>query len=358
MTDYTQNTFFAPKDLLPTGDPNKLILGAELDPELAEIADSIATKLDNSDIATEAQAQEGTSGTTLLTPANAVQLLLGPPTSAGIVGQLRELPDPDADRLIFWDDSAGTAAFLEAGSGLDITEGVLTANTADIDHDALENFEASEHIDHSAVTVGGVADSGLTTGGPIDAPVGLALDFTNLITGTALDPATDLVAVLDADAGHRSFTVAQLQAVITSTTGSATYGRAAVLPLSSMTEQAIPYNVPLHDTLALGTFDPIAGTYTVGATPATVQFSAQCLIGNVGEGEFCEVLIREDGIARAIGTQVSLDGFGGTTWTPQTTITLSLGAGDVVSFLALTDSTGAAIQGDSARSFVSIVELG
>lgn len=46
MSNYTQTTFFAPKDVLPSGNPNKLILGAQVDPELAAIAVAIATKFD------------------------------------------------------------------------------------------------------------------------------------------------------------------------------------------------------------------------------------------------------------------------------------------------------------------------
>jgi hypothetical protein len=37
------------------------------------------------------------------------------------------LTDPNADRLLFWDDSAGAMAFLTAGSGLTITDTTITA---------------------------------------------------------------------------------------------------------------------------------------------------------------------------------------------------------------------------------------
>jgi len=47
MANYTQTTFFAPKDVLPSGDPAKAILGAEVDPEFAAIAAAIATKADS-----------------------------------------------------------------------------------------------------------------------------------------------------------------------------------------------------------------------------------------------------------------------------------------------------------------------
>ena len=46
MSDYTQSTFFAPKDLLATGNPNKIIYGSDVDAELSAISTAIATKAD------------------------------------------------------------------------------------------------------------------------------------------------------------------------------------------------------------------------------------------------------------------------------------------------------------------------
>lgn len=50
MSNYTQGTFFAPKDALLTGNPSKLIRGADVDPELLAIAVAIATKYDAANI--------------------------------------------------------------------------------------------------------------------------------------------------------------------------------------------------------------------------------------------------------------------------------------------------------------------
>lgn len=50
MSNYVQTTFFAPKDALLTGNPLKLIKGADVDPEFAAIAVAIATKFDSSSI--------------------------------------------------------------------------------------------------------------------------------------------------------------------------------------------------------------------------------------------------------------------------------------------------------------------
>jgi len=44
MSNYTQNTFFATKDNLATGNPSKVIYGSEIDAEFDEISTAIASK--------------------------------------------------------------------------------------------------------------------------------------------------------------------------------------------------------------------------------------------------------------------------------------------------------------------------
>lgn len=56
MADYTQTTDFSAKDDLLTGDPDKLILGADFDAEFAAIASAVATKFDTGDEASAAEA--------------------------------------------------------------------------------------------------------------------------------------------------------------------------------------------------------------------------------------------------------------------------------------------------------------
>jgi hypothetical protein len=48
LSNYSQVTFFAPKDALITGNPSKLIKGSEVDPEFLAISTAIATKADSS----------------------------------------------------------------------------------------------------------------------------------------------------------------------------------------------------------------------------------------------------------------------------------------------------------------------
>jgi hypothetical protein len=84
MSDYTQVTFFEPKDALDITDPEKILLGADLDPELLAISTAVASKMDNT----------------------------------GEMATLSALTDPGADRLLFWDDGATAYAYLVPNDGL------------------------------------------------------------------------------------------------------------------------------------------------------------------------------------------------------------------------------------------------
>lgn len=75
MSDYTQITSFAPKDALTTGDPNKRIRGAQLDPEFSAIAAAILSKFDSVDIANNAEAAGLVSDAKLITPAKLAHAL-------------------------------------------------------------------------------------------------------------------------------------------------------------------------------------------------------------------------------------------------------------------------------------------
>lgn len=73
------------------------------------------------------------------------------------------LTDPGADRILFWDDSAGTFTYLSIGSGLDLTDTTLTATgsgTGDVT--AAANFGTTDRIIRSDGTLKGVQASGIT----------------------------------------------------------------------------------------------------------------------------------------------------------------------------------------------------
>jgi len=82
---------------------------------------------------------------------------------------------------------------------------------ANVDHDALLNFVADEHVAHSSVVL--TAGEGLTGGGDISASRTFDLDFTNLVVATPV--MADEIAIYDVSmAAHRKVTVTQLGTAI------------------------------------------------------------------------------------------------------------------------------------------------
>jgi hypothetical protein len=75
MSDYTQITDFSAKDALTTGDPEKIILGSDMDAELDAVSTAVATKYDSSDLASQGEAEAGSSNTKLITPLRAAQAI-------------------------------------------------------------------------------------------------------------------------------------------------------------------------------------------------------------------------------------------------------------------------------------------
>jgi hypothetical protein len=76
---------------------------------------------------------DGSGNPVDLTPSEARALLdleIGTDVQAysAALGQLAGLGDPNADRLVFWDDSAGSFVYLTAGSGLSISTTTMTVS--------------------------------------------------------------------------------------------------------------------------------------------------------------------------------------------------------------------------------------
>lgn len=68
---------------------------------------------------------------------------------------------------------------------------------AGVDHDALANFVANEHVDHSTVDIATAADSGLTGGGDITATRNLSVDITGTTALAASPDVADEFLVWD-----------------------------------------------------------------------------------------------------------------------------------------------------------------
>jgi len=115
MADYTVTTDFSAKDALATGDSNKLVAGAPVDTELANIATAIATKYDSNDLASQAQAEAETSNAVIMTP---LRVANWSDANGGMIGDIHALADPNADSLLGWDDSAGAVIGYALGTGI------------------------------------------------------------------------------------------------------------------------------------------------------------------------------------------------------------------------------------------------
>lgn len=125
MSDYTQITDFSDKDGRTTGDPEKIILGADFDGEFSAIQSAVSTKYDSGDIASAAQATAGLLDTVLMTPLQVDNVLS---QNSAVVKSALSLADPAADRIFFWDDGAAAgseAAWLTVGDGLEISATTL-----------------------------------------------------------------------------------------------------------------------------------------------------------------------------------------------------------------------------------------
>jgi hypothetical protein len=100
---------------------------------------------------------------------------------------------------------------------------ITSASDVAIDHDALANFVANEHIDHSGVTL--TAGNGLSGGGDITASRTFALDLNGL-TAAAVNVSADSIAIIDASDSNanKKESIADLVAAIAGSGLSASSG--------------------------------------------------------------------------------------------------------------------------------------
>lgn len=216
MTDYTQNVFFAPKDALATGDPNKAALGTEIDGELSEISTAIASK-ENLASKDAVSGYAGLDGTGLLTP-SVIPAATETTFGGNELATATEVnTGTDAERLV---TPATLKGLLQAGATYAVTFGTLTVSTtatlpagttigggtpftanSDVDHDLTTNFVADEHVAHASVSI--TAGEGLTGGGTIAATRTLDLDVNSLTALAGTDvAAADEAVVYDANAAE------------------------------------------------------------------------------------------------------------------------------------------------------------
>lgn len=148
MSNYVKSTNFTAKDSLTSGDPDKKVKGSEFDVEFDAIATAVGTKEDTAnkganngycglgsdskvsttnlpasteaaigaiERATTAEAAAGTDTERAVTPAG---LEAWAAQNGGMVQDISNLADPNADQLLGWDDSAGAVVGFTAGTGM------------------------------------------------------------------------------------------------------------------------------------------------------------------------------------------------------------------------------------------------
>lgn len=139
-----------------------------------------------------------TAGTLVLTkqPQSANTVWAGP-TSGGSA-------QPTFRALVAADMPAGlvTGVTDTASVDLTVTGTTLSADVlpGGVDHDALLNFVAAEHVNHTSVNINTAANSGLSGGGDISASRSLTVDPSNATSTTVASG--DLILVADVSAAN------------------------------------------------------------------------------------------------------------------------------------------------------------
>lgn len=103
----------------------KIINGAVTETKLADGAVSTAKLADGS--VTSAKIADGTIVDADISGSAAISQSKISGLTAALAGKVTAPADPNADRILFWDDSAGVFTFLTAGSGLSISGTTITA---------------------------------------------------------------------------------------------------------------------------------------------------------------------------------------------------------------------------------------
>jgi hypothetical protein len=218
-------------------------------------------------------------------------------------------------------DAVGT--ILTDTASIDLTyNDVANTITADVlpagvDHDALNNYVANEHVDHSSVNINTNADSGLSGGGDITASRTLSVDITGTTSlgGNADD--ADEVLVHDADgAALRKVTITQL---IGDRGGNVSAGDIKETSASLLDAQAVPQNV--------------AGLSFANATVRS--FKAQVSIVRGSTYEVYELM----GIQKGSAWDMSIESVG-----DDTGISFSITTAGQVQYTSTTTGSGATAQ--------------
>lgn len=201
----------------------------------------------------------------------------------------------------------------------DVPSGAVTQYEGDINHNALLNYDANRHIDHTAVSIS--TDSGLDGGGDLTASRTISLAFNELSDRTFAG--TDKLVFYSPDGGGHFTDIA------------------SGIPIS------VFQNTSLIDTISAGTGIAVAITSGTERT-ISIDYDASNLITDateispttVADGDWILVADTSDSLnlrkAQVSnwpykGTVTSVSGGAGLTATGSDAVTLNVGAGDGIS---------------------------
>ena len=206
----------------------------------------------------------------------------GTPTFPGNVGQIQALADPGADRLLFWDDSAGAYTHLTLGTNLSITDttlnaaggggaGVTDGDKGDI---TVSSSGATWTVDSAAITLAKMAD--------------LAQDqFIGRVTASTGVPETATITA----AARTVLDDASVSAMVDTLGGAAASGTGGLVRRTSPALVTPDLGTPSAATLTNATGLPIAtgvsglgtGVATFLATPSSANL-ASAVTDETGSG--------------------------------------------------------------------------
>lgn len=348
MSDFTPSQSYTPKDSLLTGDPEKLILGSDFDIELLAIAVAVATKYDSTDLASQVQAEAGASLTTLLTPG---RLSNWADYGAGTLTDIRNLVDPNADRVLFWDDSVGAVAYLTMGSGLILSGTTLSVDFPTVNITSLLGYDPNKYVDHTLVSI--TAGAGLTGGGTIAATRTLAMAVNGLTEVTSIDPAADFFLVYDVSASLHKKVLANN--FVGFELGDGKWKLTSAQSLTAATEATVLLATAVYNSLTRGAYN--TGTYTYTATLATrVMVIANALVSSVNNGHTAYISIQHNGVNVAYVFDQNSNDASARDISLHTSTVISLAATDTVRMRAQCSNTES-LASAASETFMCIVEL-
>jgi len=181
-----------------------------IDTELGNLQDAIDLKQDDvittegdlvlgDDTGEEARLAIGASGTVLSSDGTTASWAVNPDERIKV--SANDTTEKYLEEAIVVSSGSNSTEILELSTLNDAGDEDLQIQIDEtkIDHDALTNFVSDEHIDHSAVEITTIADSGLTGGGDITTTRNLSVDITNTTEETSVET-NDEILIYDTSA--------------------------------------------------------------------------------------------------------------------------------------------------------------